>query len=216
MNRFRRAQTVASFAYPVLMVIAFVAFPAPPGTDTSPAADLSWLSAHTGTVIAQSYVRAAGALGFLILSVALARRFTGTAARSVLAGGAVTAGLILVAQTAVLAAAFGAREDLPHDALRLADPLNAALLDVSSIPAILLFAATATALLHDRTQPRWLGWLTALGIPLAAIDALSYTSGPFAAFGLVGLAYFLLWSLLTAVWLSRSPRTTPIQVQFAN
>jgi len=53
--------------------------------------------------------------------------------------------------------------------------------------------------------PRWLTIVTALGVPLALVDACSYDGGPLAAVGIIGLAYFLLWSLTVAVQLARQP-----------
>lgn len=203
--RIDRTLAATALAYPVLTVIAFAGFPEPPGSDVSPAHDPAWLAAHTGAVIAQSYVRAAGALGFLALAVALSRRGRGTPARLTLLGGGAVGALLLAAQAPVLAAALGARQGVAHGVLRVADPLNAALLDLSSVPAVLLFGGAALALHALRDAPRWLAWLSAAGVPLALVDAASYRGGPLEAVGLAGLAYFLLWSLLVGAWLLRTP-----------
>lgn len=208
MMRTDRTLAATALAYPVLTVIAFAAFPEPPGGDVSPAHDPAWLAAHTGAVIAQSYVRAVGALGFLALAVALSRRGRGAPARLTLLGGGATGALLLVAQAPVLAAALGARQGVAHGVLRVADPLNAALLDLSSVPAVLLFGGAALALLALPDGPRWLAWLSAVGVPLGLLDAASYHGGPLEAVGLAGLAYFLLWSLLVGAWLLRTPAPT--------
>jgi hypothetical protein len=196
-----RLLAASSLLYPVLLVIGFAAFPKPPGGDVSPAHDPAWLGAHTGAVIAQSYVRSAAALGLLLLAVALATWAKPTVARLIVAGGAGSSMLLLIGQGAVLGAALGVRSGASSGVTRSADNLSAALLDLSSLPAVLLFAAAATTLFATPDAPRWLVWLTALGAPLALVDAVSYDSGPLEFFGIVGLAYFLIWSLLTAVTL---------------
>ena len=54
------------------------------------------------------------------------------------------------------------------------------------------------------------------GRPLALLDAASYHGGPLAAVGIIGLAYFLVWSLSTATHLARrGPVIAPDTVAFA-
>lgn len=200
-----RLLAATALAYPILTVVAFAAFPQPPGGDVSAAHDPTWLAAHTGAVIAQGYVRSLGALGFLLLAVALSVGAGPVASRLIVAGGAATTLLLLTAQGFVLAAAYGARDGVAYSVIRVLDPLNAAALDLSSLPAIMLFAAAAAALLDRVEVPRSLGWLCALGVPLGLLDALSYRGGPLASVGVVGLAYFLLWSLACGLVLIRHP-----------
>jgi hypothetical protein len=133
--------------------------------------------------------------------VALATWAKPTAARFIIAGGAGCSLMLLMGQAAVLGAALGVRSGASDGVTRGADNLSAALLDLSSLPAVLLFAGAATTLFTSAGGPRWLAWLTALGAPLAVLDALSYDSGPLEFFGIIGLAYFLIWSLLSAVTL---------------
>ena len=194
--------------YPVLTVIGFAAFPAPPGGDVSAAHDPQWLAAHTGSVIAQSYVRAIAAIGFMIVAIALAR-FIGhrnpsgrSAVGAITVGGATCGAMLLAAQAVAFAAALAARDNLEPSVIRALDHVNAALLDMSSLPAVLMFAAAGVALLHQ-SAPRWLSTLTLLGAPLGLVDALSYDGGPFAAVGILGLAYFLVWTLISSTYLSR-------------
>lgn len=55
-----------------------------------------------------------------------------------------------------------------------------------------------------------------MGVPLALLDAASYDGGPLAAVGIMGLAYFLVWSLSTAAYLARrGPVIAPDAVAFA-
>lgn len=199
------ALAAAGLLYPVLTVAAFAVFPEPPGGDVSAAHDPAWLAAHTGSAIAQSYVRAVAAIGFIALSVAVARRLGGGRGLSQLAvaGGAACGCFLLASQAAVLAACLASRAHLDAATVRPFDVLNEALLSLSSLPAVLLFAAAAVGLHQAADAPRWLVVLTAVGAPLALLDALSYDDGPLAALGLIGLAYFLVWSLATAATLLR-------------
>lgn len=207
-NPIDRMIAASGLSYPILTVIGFAAFPAPPGGDVSAAHDPQWLTGHTGSVIAQSYIRAVAAIGFIVLAIALARFVGGrdprgrSLARVVTAGGATCGTLLLAAQTVTLSAALASRDHLDPSAVRLLDHVNAALLDMSSLPAVFLFGAAGVALLHQAV-PRWFAIFTVVGAPLALVDALSYDGGPLAAVGIVGLAYFLIWSLTAATYLSR-------------
>ena len=107
-----------------------------------------------------------------------------------------------------LSAALAAHDHLSAPVIRGFDSLNQGVLSLSSLPAVLLFAAAGTAFLHDPSAPRWLTTLTLVGVPLALLDASSYDGGPLAAVGIIGLAYFLIWSLTTATYLTRTTTTT--------
>lgn len=52
------------------------------------------------------------------------------------------------------------------------------------------------ALRTGRLLPRWLTGLTLLGVPFTLLDTLSYDSGPLESIGILGLVFFLAWSLL--------------------
>lgn len=82
--------------------------------------------------------------------------------------------------------------------------LQSGLLDVSALPGVLLFGAAGLAGLRSGFIPRWLAWLSLAGVPFALVDAGSYDGGPLESVGLLGLAYFLAWSLLIGVRLSLS------------
>jgi hypothetical protein len=198
--------------FPLLTVAGFVLFPKPAGDDVSAAHDPAWLHAHTGAAIAQSYVRAFAAVAFIALSVAVARavrehKQSSVRSKLVVAGGVACGLLMLLAQAVTLSAALAVRASVPSDVVRAFDSLNAGVLSLSSLPAVLLFAAAAAGFARNAEIPRWLTITTALGVPLALVDAASYDGGPLAAVGVVGLAYFLLWSLTTAVQLARRPAT---------
>lgn len=203
-----RLLAATSLTYPILLIVAFAAFPQPPGGDVSPAHDPSWLALHTNAVIAQTYVRSVGALGFLITAVLLSAWAKPIAARLIVAGGAGSSLLLLIGQGAVLGAALGVRGGADAGVTRGADDLSAALLDLSSLPAVLLFGALAASLFTAADAPRWLAWLTALGVPLGLVDALSYDGGPLESVGILGLAFFLIWSLLSASFLIRAAGRT--------
>ena len=205
-----RVLPLSGAAYTVLLVVAAAAFPAPPGGDVSPAADPSWLAEHTSAAIAQSYVRALAAVAFLALTAAV-----GTAVRRALpgpsslgpvavVGGALTGGLMLAAQGTALAAALYVDAGGDAAVTRALGSLQSGLLDASALPAVLLFGAVGVAGLRSGVVPRWLAWFSLAGVPFALVDAVSYDGGPLEAVGLLGLAYFLAWSLLMGVRLSVS------------
>lgn len=192
-------------AYTVLMVAAAVAFPMAPGGDVSPASHPAWLQEHTNAVIAQGYVRALAALAFIGLSVAIASACRGrldaasALPRAALVGGSLSGVLLLLGQAVALAAALFARSGGGADATRALAALQNGFLDMSAIPATVLFAATGLAALRTSLLPRWLAVASVAGVPLALLDAASYDGGPLESLGMLGLVYFLAWSLLTAV-----------------
>lgn len=202
-----RYLALSGVAFAVLMVAAAVGFPMPSGGDTSPATDPGWLATHTGGVIAQSYVRALAAVTFIALAAAVAaacRRASSSPSALpglALAGGACTGALLLAGQGVTLAAALQVRGGGGADAVRALGALQNGFLDMSALPATLLFGAVGLAALRTGLLPRWLAVITLLGVPFAVVDAASYDGGPLEALGLVGLAFFLLWSLVTGVLL---------------
>lgn len=209
-TRSDRLFAAAGLLFPVLMIIGFVAFPKPPGGDVSPAHDPAWLAAHTHAVIAQSYVRAGAALAFIALSVAVAKAISARSDRSalsklVVAGGTASAMLTLLAQAVTLGAVISVRDGASVDVVHGLDGLNDAVLSMSSLPAVLMFAAAAVGFGRGRQFPRWLTIFSTAGVPLALLDAGSYDGGPLAAVGILGLAYFLLWSFAVAAHLTRHP-----------
>jgi hypothetical protein len=194
--------------YALLLVVAAAAFPAPPGGDVSAAAHPGWLALHTGPVIAQGLLRTAASLAFGVLAVgaaaACARR-TGPGVLPALAllGGGLCSVLMVAAQAASVASALFVRDGGSSDATRAIGALQSAFLDASSLPAALLFLAVGVVTLRHRLMPRWLGVVTLIGVPVAVVDSASYPGGPLEPVALVGLVYFLAWSLLAGVQLTR-------------
>lgn len=214
-HRTERTLAATGLLYPVLTVAGFIAFPKPPGGDVSAAHNPAWLALHTDAVIAQSYVRALAAVAFIALSVALARAATvrpepSSITRLIVAGGTACGIFLLLSQAVTLSAALAAHDHLSPSVIRGFDSLNQGALSLSSLPAVLLFAAAGTAFLRDASAPHWLTTFTLAGVPLALLDAASYEDGPLAAVGIIGLAYFLIWSLTTAAYLTRTTTTTTI------
>jgi len=213
-SRAVRLLPAAGPAFAVLMVVAALTCPMPPGGDVSPASQPLWLADHVGPVIAQSYLRAGAALAFVLFAVALAgvlRRVLPP--RTVLPDaalivGTLTGGLLLLSQAASIAAALLVRTGGAPDAVRVLAAMQDALLNLSSLPAVLLFAALGLgALRTGRLLPRWLTGLTLLGVPFALLDTLSYDSGPLESIGILGLVFFLAWSLLVGGALLARPVT---------
>lgn len=202
-----RLLTLAGPAYAVLMVAGAAAFPAAPGGDVSPASNPSWLAVHASAVISQSYVRALAAVAFIAFSVAMAsacRRALGSPSPLVglgLAGGAISGCLLLLGQGVALAAALAVDRSSAGEIKALGDLQNG-FLYMSSLPAALLFGAVGLTALRTAMLPRWLAIVSVIGVPLAVADAASYDGGPLEALGLVGLAWFLLWSLTVGVLLA--------------
>lgn len=199
---------LSGVAFTALMIASGIAFPLPPGGAPSPASAPAWLAVHYNGVIGQSYVRALAALAFLALAAAVGtacRR--GSSASSPLpalavAGGLFSGGLLLAAQAVTLAAAMFVRDGGGADTVRMLGSLQTGLLNMSAIPAVLLFGATGVWSLRTGLLPRWLAIFSLLGVPAALVDAGSYPDGPLQAVGMLGLVYFLAWALLLGVRLS--------------
>jgi hypothetical protein len=81
------------------------------------------------------------------------------------------------------------------------------LLDMSAVPAVLLFAAAGLTALRTGLLPRWLAIVCLAGVPFALVDAASYDGGPIESVGMLGLLFFLAWSLLVGVQLHRAHRS---------
>lgn len=212
--RWERLLPLSGAAFAALMVLGAAAFPMPPGGDVSPASKPAWLATHYNTVIAQSYVRALGAVAFIALAVAAAsacRRALGgrsSLPTAALAGGAASGALLLLSQAVALGAALFVHAGGSPDTTRALGSLQNGFLDLSSLPAVLLFGAVGLSALRTSLLPRWLTIVTLAGVPLAVLDAASYDGGPLAAVGFLGLVYFLAWALLTGVRLYLRPTTT--------
>jgi hypothetical protein len=213
-----RLLPLAGVVFTALNVLAAIAFPMPPGGDVAPGRRPAWSAAHAGAIVAQGYVRAAAALAFVLLAVAVAAvirregasRAAGTAA---LVCGAATGTLLLLAQAAAIGSGLAADDRAGAAVVRGLGYADDAFLTLSSLPAVVLFAAAGLWFLRARLVPAWLAWATLAGVPFALLDALSYDGGPFEAVGIIGLAYFLLWSLAIGISLfagQRPPRAAAL------
>jgi hypothetical protein len=207
-RRLERLLPLSGIAYAALLVLAAAAFPAPSGDD-SPARHPAWLAAHQTDAAAQGYIRAAAALAFVALAVAVAQAIRSrlgqhsSAARIALLGGSLCGATLFVAQAAGIGAVIASHEHAGSQAVSALGFLQDGLLAISSLPAIGLFGAASVAFLTERLAPRWLGWLTLAGVPLALIDAASFSGSPFESVGILGLAYFLIWGLASGTALLR-------------
>lgn len=206
-HRFERLLPLCGAAFTVLLVAGAAGFPTAPGGDVSPASKPGWLATHYDAVIAQSYVRGLAALAFIALAVAAAgacrRALPGRSALPDMAlmGGAFTGGLMLAAQAVGLAAALYVHAGGATTTTRALGTLQDGFLDLSSLPAVLLFAAVGLTSLRTGFLPRWFTVFTLFGVPLALLDSISYDGGPFESVAMLGLVYFLAWGLLAGVQL---------------
>lgn len=203
-SRAERAIPLAGVAFTALTVLAAIAFPMPPGGDVAPGRSPAWAANHAGALIAQGYLRAIAALAFVVLTIGIAAviRCAGAsrlAASAALVGGTASGLLLLLAQAAAIGSALAADDRTGTTVVRTLGYADDAFLTLSSLPAVVLFAAAGYWLLRKRLVPSWLAWATLAGVPFALVDAASYDGGPFEAIGVVGLAYFLLWSLAIGV-----------------
>lgn len=211
----QRLLPLAGVAFAALMVLAAVAFPLTPGGDVSPGKQPEWLGRHHDAIVAQGYIRALGAIAFVLLAAAVAdvvRRRTGSAlgASLALVGGVSSGLLLLLAQAAGIGSALAAADGTGADVVRSLGYAEDAFLTLSSLPAVLLFAAAGVAFVRARIVPAWLGWTTLAGVPFALLDAVSYDGGPVEAVGFVGLVYFLVWSLAVGTALVARPHPAPV------
>ena len=202
--RRERLLTLGGVVFTGLLVLAAAAFPMPPGGDISAGKKPAWLAAHHDAALAQSYIRAVAALAFVALAVGIAlviRRHGASrlATATAFAGGIASGLLTLLAQAAGIAAALAAADGTGAAVVRSLGYAEDGFLTLSSLPAVLLFAAAGVAFLRSRIVPPWLAWLTLAGAPFAVLDALSYDGGPLEAVGILGLAFFLVWSLAAGV-----------------
>jgi hypothetical protein len=195
----------AGIGYPLLLVLGFAAFPKEPGGDVSAGSHPAWLLHHESAVIVQSYVRSLGALAFIIFAVAVAdaiRQRVSTRSQLptlALVGGTLTGLLLLLPQALAIATVVDARNGGAGTTLKALASIQEGALTISSLPAIVLFAAAGIAMLKTSLTRPWLAYLTLAGVPLALLDSLTYDTGPFEPIGLVGLVYFLIWTLATAL-----------------
>lgn len=215
MSRSARYPALSGAVFTVLMVLGAALFPMPAGGDVSPAAQPAWLAAHTSAVIVQTYVRAAAALAFIAFAAVLATACRQALSRAstlpalALVGGSLSGVALLLGQGVSLAAALYARNGGDATTTRALGAVQDGLLDISALPALVLFLAVGLTALRTGLLPRWLGVVSLVGVPVALVDAASYDGGPFAEVGLIGLFYFLAWVLLTSVRLALPGRTEP-------
>lgn len=207
-----RRLALSGVAFAALMVVTAAAFPMPPGGDIAPASKPGWLAAHYNAVIAQSYLRALAAIAFIGLALAAAgavrRAVQGPSHLPGLAtvGGALSGGLLLIAQATGLAAALFVHSGGSPDAVRALGALQEAFLDLSSVPAVLLLGAVGATAVRTGILPRWLAFFSVAGVPIGLLDAASYDGSPLESIGLLGLLYLLAWSLFTGIKLHRAER----------
>lgn len=214
MNR-DKLLAATGIGYPLLLVLGFAVFPKEPGGDVAAGSHPAWLAHHESAVIVQSYVRSLGALAFILFAVAVAdairqRVPTGSQLPTLaLVGGTLTGLLLLIPQALAIATVTDARNGGTGPTIKALAAIQEGALTVSSLPAIVLFAAAGIAMVKTRLARPWLAYFTLAGVPLALLDSLTYDTGPFEPIGLVGLVYFLVWTLAAALTLLGSADSRP-------
>jgi anti-sigma regulatory factor (Ser/Thr protein kinase) len=143
---------------------------------------------HGGTVHAN-----ANPGGGLDITVRLPRRYRGEWEVEVPLGGRCRAGPRTTGSSLLSGGLRGDPE--PHQTKLIR-------IETAARPAL---AAAGAAFLRERLVPSWLAYLTLGGVPLGLLDALSFGGSPFEPIGLLGLFYFLFWSLATGTSLLFRP-----------
>ena len=64
------------------------------------------------------------------------------------------------------------------DTTRALGELQTGFLDMSAVPAVLLFGTAGITAARTGLLPRWLAMVSLAGVPFALVDAASYDGGP--------------------------------------
>jgi hypothetical protein len=211
--------TYASGAlFVVLLIVAAVLFPmAPSATDTSATHYAAWLVDHHDAVLGQAYLRGLAAVVQLVFIGGLASllwRRSGTRPLPLLLFGAglLHTGILFVSNGALATAAIAARAGVDDSSLRTVGVFSDTVLTLEAFAEAVLFATAAALLLRTRAVPRWLGWFSFLGVPLAFVDAAGFLGSPVEFIGMLALFFSLVWFLALSVALlldSRAKSTVP-------
>lgn len=214
--RWERLALLFGIVFVLLLALAAVVIPSPPGGDGgSPAVNPSWLAAHGTAVMTQVYLRGLAAIAELIFVVSLVvslRRARG--ASDLLSGlalvGGIGHGLMLILSNMFTATAVVTAGSVGDAITRMLGKLADQTLDVESFVLVALFAGASLALLRTRTAPRWIGWLGLLAAVVALVEPLELINERLDVLGLPALLLELIWFVAVSLALllpGRHPAT---------
>ncbi len=174
-----RWTAVAGFAFVALYVAAF-AMGIEVGASDREILDYYADSGHRTREVIAYFLIVGAALSFVLFALGLRaviarREETGSLAALALAGGVLTAALVLTGNAVSRATAFAAMDDefqLEPNTRRLFENAGFLLFATAGMTAILLVVAASLAAFRYSTLPRWLGWLgfvCALLLPLSIV-----------------------------------------------
>jgi hypothetical protein len=147
-------------------------------------------------------------LGSLRSYLRAAEGGTGRLSAVAFAGGIVTIVVLLFSLTVNTALADGMAQNADPDTSRAFYALVIQASDLTFFPVVAFTGASALVILRTKALPAWLGWL---GIVVAVLSLSRGTAffvevGPFSSAGMlenVGIMAFMLWLLLTSIFLVR-------------
>jgi magnesium-transporting ATPase (P-type) len=194
-----RWTAIAGFAFVALYVAAF-AMGIEVGASDREILDYYADSGHRAREVVAYFLIVGAALSFVVFALGLRaliarREETGSLAALALAGGVLTAALVLAGNALSRATAFAAMDDefqLEPNTRRLFENAGFLLFATAGMTAILLVVAVSLAAFRYATLPRWLGWV---GVICAVLLPLSIV---FIGFLVLGLWVIVVSGVLVA------------------
>jgi hypothetical protein len=194
-----RWTAIAGFAFVALYVAAF-AMGIEVGAGDREILDYYADSGHRAREVVAYFLIVGAALSFVVFALGLRaliarREETGSLAALALAGGVLTAALVLTGNALSRATAFAAMDDefqLEPNTRRLFENAGFLLFATAGMTAILLVVAVSLAAFRYATLPRWLGWV---GVICAVLLPLSIV---FIGFLVLGLWVIVVSGVLVA------------------
>jgi hypothetical protein len=205
---FSRLAGAAGLGGVALWIMAFSAFPSPPGLGASPQEVIDFATNNRGYLLASIYViDVLPALAFLVLGVGIweqVRRERAWATLGLLGSAMLSLGVLSWVIPDALLAAQAAREADPSTIAVIFDQYHAIHVFAHASIAVLIGAYTAAG---HRTglMPRWARWLGgfAAASALVVIPAGYIKNAPLEAVHLLSIAAFAAWVMVASLRLLR-------------
>lgn len=200
----------------VLLIAAAFLFPmAPDAAGASGARYAAWLADHRNAVLSQAYLRGLAAVVALVfiggLSALLWRRSANPLLPLLLfSAGLMHTVILFVSNGAMASAAIAASNGVDGASLRAIGIFSDSVLTLEAFAEAMMFATAAALLLRTAIVPRWIGWFSIAGVPLAFLDAAGFLGSPLEVVGMIALLYSLVWFLTLSIALVRGPRAKPV------